>query len=252
MPGSKRSRKRPGGGGGFRRTGGSGGASMWRVERGMLGLMIATVAVFVVGAYWSPLLQALLLDPVATLKHGQLWRLVTSAFVHGGFVPFLLGVLGLWWIGSFIERAVGTSRALFMFFAFTIVGSLVVASLALWTKYPHNPTGSGAALFGFIAASAFIYGPQPVLLFGAKPARADIVAWIFCGIILFMELVQRDFLGACGDLAAGVTAWFVSRGGMPSFDLGTRWARLRLWWLRRRYKVLDGGKSSSREKKWMN
>lgn len=218
----------------------------------MLVLAVITVAVFIVGAYWSPLVRALLLDADRALKHGQLWRLVTVAFVHGGFVPFLFGVLGLWWIGSFIERAIGTSRAVLMFFACTLAGSVVVSLLHFATHYVYTPAGSGAALFGMIAASAFIYGPQPVLLFGAKPARADIVAWIFCGVILLMEVVQLDFLGAVGDLAGGAAAWMVVRGGFPSFDVGTRWARLRLWWLRRRYKVLDGGKSSSREKKWMN
>jgi hypothetical protein len=92
------------------------------------------------------------------------------------------------------------------------------------------------------------------------PARADIISLIFCGIWLLRHIIDvfsgRSYALAIigGDLAAVGIAWIFIRRGVPSFGLralSLRIDRLRLWWLRRRYKVLDGGKGKD-EQKWMN
>src|SRR5262249_46488929 len=109
------------------------------------------------------------------------------------------------------------------------------------------------ALFAMMASIAFIYGRTQILFFGAMPARADVIAWIFCGIGLAMDLFRGDYPSVLADVVAAATAWVILREHVRFFSFSGNWARLRLWWLRRRYKVLDGGKSrEGREKKWMN
>src|SRR5438067_1920818 len=116
MPGSKRSKKmggRMGGfGGGMR---GLGRSSMWRIERGSLWLVLVSVAVFAACAFRIEVLEALVVVPRLTFARLQLWRLVTATFVAFPLPVLAFGALGLWWIGSFVERAIGTGRTVVLF-----------------------------------------------------------------------------------------------------------------------------------------
>jgi membrane associated rhomboid family serine protease len=253
MPGSKRSRKRAGGFGGFGGVRNQGGGSMWSIERGSLGLVIASIAMFAACAAWRPLAGWVALLPRETLRGLQLWRLVSAPFVSASIGNLLFAALGFWWLGSFLERAIGTSRFITLFLVASIAGNLVGAIVGLTVNHGAGVmVGPEVGLFAITASWWFVFGRTQAMFFGAMPVRIDVVSWIFCGLGLAMALVRHDWMIFFGDIAGAGAAWMVVRGGFPSFDVGTRWARLRLWWLRRRYKVLDGGKSSSREKKWMN
>ena len=86
----------------------------------------------------------------------------------------------------------------------------------------------------------------------ASPARADVIAWIFCGIGLAVAIFRGEYLTLAADVGAAIVAWGMLRpSGRRQGQKRAPFARLRLWWLRRRYKVLDGGKSKN-EKRWMN
>src|SRR5262245_25959966 len=47
---------------------------------------------------------------------GDLWQPLTSLFVHLDFLGFLFGMVGLWFVGSFIEKTQGTRRCATVFF----------------------------------------------------------------------------------------------------------------------------------------
>jgi hypothetical protein len=126
----------------------------------------------------------------------------------------------------------------------------VVFVVGLWLNPGQTLAGAEPALFALMAASGIYYGRQQVMAFGMVPARADIIAWIFCGIWILGALLQRDYVRVVSNLCAGLSAFPLLRTRLPRVRLSGRWARLRLWWLRRRYKVIDGGKS--KEKRWMN
>src|SRR4051794_31263524 len=50
----------------------------------------------------SPFTDALELNAPAVL-HGEVWRLLTYAFLHGGMMHILFNMLFLWWFGSDVE-----------------------------------------------------------------------------------------------------------------------------------------------------
>ena len=251
MPGSRRSRKVGGGYGGF---GAAGAGSPWRIERGSLALLLASVAVFAIGLAWQPLAGWTVMLPGPTLRGFQLWRLVTAPFVNATLATLIFAALGFWWLGSFLERAIGTRRMIALFIVSAAVGNLAAAVVSLaWWQGRGGMAGPECGLFAISASWWFAYGSARAHLFGRIPVRIDVVSWIFCGIALAMAMVHRDWMTVAGDVTAATAAWLVVRGGGTRLNFGLSWARLRLWWLRRRYKVLDGGKSrEGREKKWMN
>ena len=58
------------------------------------------------GGVEEPFTDALLLD-VPKVLNGEVWRLLTCAFLHGGFMHILFNMLFLWWFGQQIEEDYG-------------------------------------------------------------------------------------------------------------------------------------------------
>ena len=110
----------------------------------LLGIMAITyVAQFltqdVVTAYLAYIPQITMTEP---------WRLVTSAFVHGGLMHILFNGYSLWVMGNLLERTLGTSRFLTVFFASVIAGNLAVLALGSSSFV----VGASGGIFGLFAA----------------------------------------------------------------------------------------------------
>jgi membrane associated rhomboid family serine protease len=77
-------------------------------------LAIAATAAFGLDVDVSPLMET------ALIRRGQLWRLITSAFVHGGALHLLFNIYWLWIFGTTVERVLGHARtlALILLFAY--------------------------------------------------------------------------------------------------------------------------------------
>lgn len=120
-------------------------AFIWEVYVGGQGMLsglgddAGIQRVFVAGA----------LVPAFVLQYGQWWRIITGAFLHGGLIHIGVNMMSLWFLGRFIEFAVGPWRMLFIYMA-----SLVVSGLAVvYLSPPMTPTvGASGAIFGLFGA----------------------------------------------------------------------------------------------------
>jgi len=86
----------------------------------------------------------------------EYWRLITSIFIHIGFIHLFLNNYALWIIGQEIERIYGSARFVVLYLVTGVIGSL--------GSYVFNPqaTSAGASgaifgLFGVMATFAFKY-----------------------------------------------------------------------------------------------
>lgn len=80
------------------------------------------------------------------------WRLLTTVFVHGGFIHLALNMLALWMLGQALEPMLGRARYLALYLISGLGGSVMVAVLA-----PLTPTvGASGAIFGLMAALLII------------------------------------------------------------------------------------------------
>src|SRR5215208_2690101 len=104
---------------------------------------------------------------------GEVWRLVTGAFLHDPSNPLhiLFNMYILYWLGTMLEPVLGHVRFVALYFA-----SLLAGSFGALVASPHSLTvGASGAVFGLMAA-AFIFqrargvdpwrsGLGPVILF---------------------------------------------------------------------------------------
>ncbi|WP_253160830.1 rhomboid family intramembrane serine protease [Stieleria tagensis] len=165
-------------------------------------------------------------DAFASIKKGQVWRLVTPIFLHGDAFHLAFNMLALYFLGSVIERLEGSWFMLGLLLASGIFGGLVQVWLPEKDSLPPLLAGLAGSPFS-IGASGAVYG-----LFGylwIRPALSPMypvrmvpanVAIMLGWLVFCVFFVDRIANGAhIGGLIAGVViAAVVSRLGSNRFS----------------------------------
>jgi len=113
------------------------------------------------------------------------WRIVTSMFLHGGFLHLLLNAWGLFLFGSLVEKRAGEAE---FFKIFIIAG--IIGSVGYWMAYaagiiPNMPAlGASGAIFGIIGAAAVLF-PDLVIYVWFFPMRMREAAILFAVLELY-------------------------------------------------------------------
>jgi rhomboid protease GluP len=102
---------------------------------------------------------------------GDWWRLITAIFLHYGAVHLLANMLGLYILGIFVERTLGTGKFLLCYF-FSGIGSMVaITILGILASVPNLiGVGASGAIMGILGVMAAI------LLKGWRHEKAKIAA----------------------------------------------------------------------------
>lgn len=160
--------------------------------------------------------------------HGQVWRLLTYGFVNLDPFNFLLSMLGVYFLGSAVEGAIGSRR-----FAELYVASLVVAaalgSLTALLGLGQGPAyGAGPATNAILMTFFLLYRNQPIMLFPIPiqiPAKYIVIftAAIEGAYLLLSHFALFYMIQLCG-LVAGYL-WFSMRmaqrsSRQPAMGLG--------------------------------
>jgi len=97
-------------------------------------------------------------DVYQFILHGEVWRLLTSAFLHANIFHLLVNMYALFALGSFYERTFG-GRSMFSLYVFAGVGGSIMSTLislvgvVIGLKDPDIYTlgvGASGALFGIL------------------------------------------------------------------------------------------------------
>jgi membrane associated rhomboid family serine protease len=129
--------------------------------------------VFEEGALYGPL-----------VADGEWWRLISSAFLHGGLIHLAFNMLFLWWFGRSLEAVVGSAR----FIAIYLVSALAGAAGALLIS-PTTPTvGASGAVFGILGAGlvlersrVYVFGGQALFVIGINLVLSFVLSNISIG-----------------------------------------------------------------------
>jgi membrane associated rhomboid family serine protease len=106
--------------------------------------------------------------PVAVM-HGAVWQLVTYAFLHASVTHILFNMLSLWFVGSYLEAAVGSRKVGEIYFV-AVVGAALCSVALSYTRVlglnPASPTvGASGGIFGLMVAFGVLFGEQEFMLF---------------------------------------------------------------------------------------
>jgi rhomboid protease GluP len=143
---------------------------------------------------------------------GQLWRLVTAGFLHGGLIHIAFNSFALLDVGAHVEELYGMSRMAVIYLISTIAGF----GLSYWWS-PGTSIGASAGLFGLIGA---------MLAFGVKwqgtsygsAVKSQYSRWLVYGLV--MSFMPGIDLGAhVGGLAGGFAVGWIA--GEPNKSAAT-------------------------------
>ncbi len=132
----------------------------------------------------------------------QYWRLITSIFIHIGFIHLFLNNYALWIIGQEIEQIYGSARFVVLYLVTGVVGSM--------GSYIFNPqaTSAGASgaifgLFGVMATFAFKYRREiPEML--SREIRRRVLPVIAINLVFGFSIKIVDNAAHLGGLLSGI------------------------------------------------
>ena len=145
------------------------------------------------------------------VAHGEIWRLVTGAFLHDPANPLhiLFNMYILYWLGTMLEPVLGHVRFAALYFA-----SLLAGSFGALVAAPNSLTvGASGAVFGLMAAAFVLQrargvdpwrsGLGPVILFNLA------LPFLFPGLNISIGAHVGGLIG--GGIAALAIEWLGSR-----------------------------------------
>ena len=155
---------------------------------------------------------AAIVDRIVHLGYGALLPLVTSTFLHGGWMHLIGNMLYLYIFGDNIEDRLGHIGYFFFYFLCGIGATLTEVYFQ-----QHSPVpliGASGAIAGILGAYFILYPRARITtlvpLFVFFPV-VEISAFFFLGFWFLMQFIYAS-LPSGADVAGGV-AWWAHAGG---------------------------------------
>ena len=162
-----------------------------------------------------PLTDHLALIP-ADVMHGQIWQLVTYAFMPLGLLSMVFAMLTLWFCGSLLEGTYG-ARWLYELYFVSVAGGALLASAFTYTRLFHlepglvAATGPFAGIFGLLVAIGTYFGDQEFLLFFLLRVKARYMVAIYILIEVALLLTSANKFSAAVQLSGAFCAFLFLR-----------------------------------------
>jgi rhomboid protease GluP len=167
--------------------------SMNTTENGGALINIDTQTLLLFGAKYGPAIAA-----------GQLWRLVTAGFLHGGLMHIAFNSWALLDVGTHVEETYGLSRMAVIYLISTITGF----GLSYWWS-PFTPSiGASAGVFGLIGAMLAWGVMWQRTAYGAA-VKSQYSRWIVYGLIMSL-MGTIDMAAHVGGLAGGFAVGWIA------------------------------------------
>jgi membrane associated rhomboid family serine protease len=125
---------------------------------------------------------------------GEVWRIVTSGFLHAGVLHIALNMFALYILGSLLEPGIGTPRFLGVYFV-----SLLAGSFGALLLDPNKITvGASGAIFGLMAA-AFIIARHR----GLEQLASQIGFFVIINLVITFSVPEISLGAHLGGLIGG-------------------------------------------------
>ena len=137
------------------------------------------------------------------IANGEYWRLITSGFLHEGFLHLLFNMFSLWILGSILEPAVGRLRFGLIYFV-----SLLAGSFGALLLEPNAPTvGASGAIFGLMGAAVVVLRHA-----GINPLQSGLGFWLGLNLLFTFTSANISIGGHLGGLIGGALAALIVLG----------------------------------------
>jgi membrane associated rhomboid family serine protease len=159
----------------------------------LLGEMLSGVSATRGGFGGSDLIREGALNGPA-VADGEVWRLVTSGFLHAGLIHLLFNMYVLYILGTLLEPAIGRLRFALIYFVSLLCGSFG----ALLVSPDANTVGASGAVFGLMGAAVIVMRSR-----GIDPMQSGLPLWIGINLVITVAIPGISIGGHIGGLLGG-------------------------------------------------
>ncbi|MBK5248752.1 MAG: rhomboid family intramembrane serine protease [Actinomycetales bacterium] len=117
-------------------------------------LMGISIALFLLQQVLPGVRSSLIFTPA--IGEIQPYRMLTTAFLHAGFLHLAFNMYALWIVGPFLERLLGRWRYITLYLLSAFAGTVSVLLLAAPQDWNVGTVGASGAVFGLFAAIAVV------------------------------------------------------------------------------------------------
>lgn len=129
---------------------------------------------------------------------GDYYRIITSLFLHGGFLHLLFNMFSLFLFGPELEKFAGKTRFLIIYFVAGIIGNVI--TILVNDDYWYASVGASGAIFGIIGSfGALVYYTRHVF----PQLKQIIMPIIIVSVIMTFIQSNINIAAHLGGLAAG-------------------------------------------------
>lgn len=164
----------------------------------------------------------LILSPQDVL-HGEIWRLITYAFIHdpGNWVHIFFNMLFLWWFGSDVEDLYGPWEFLTFYLTSALLGGIFFSVWQMTQARLGAVLGASGAVTAVMVLYALHYPTRTILVWFVVPVQI----WIF---VLF-QVAQDTFIFASGINSRTAVTVHLAGAAFGFLYYKLQWRLLNLW-----------------------
>lgn len=134
---------------------------------------------------------------------GEVWRLITCAFLHGSLIHLMVNMYSLYIIGSQVETYIGKWRYIFIYLLSALMGSL----LSITVTGNSISIGASGAIFGLMGS--LLYFGYHYRLYLANTLTSQLIPVILINLFLGFSMSGIDNAAHIGGLIGGYFATMI-------------------------------------------
>ena len=150
------------------------------------------------------------------------WQFVTYMFAHQGFKHIFLNMLGLFFFGVGVEKAIGSKEFLLFYFTTGILSAVLTFILYYFTgSYRIFLLGASGAVYAVLFAYAVLYPRSMIFIWGIIPIPAPILVLIYTVIEIVSGIFSTSNIAHYTHLFGFLVAflYFIIRMGVNPFKI---------------------------------
>lgn len=133
------------------------------------------------------------------VQAGEIYRLITAMFMHGGIIHLLFNMYALYTLGPQVERYYGSKRFIFIYFLSGIMGSIFSC---LFLKSGASSLGSSTAIFGLLGSITYFTYYYRATIQGFL--NGPIVPALITNLIVGLMFTNVGIMGHIGGFIGGL------------------------------------------------
>ena len=134
---------------------------------------------------------------------GEVWRLITCAFLHGSLIHLMVNMYSLYIIGNQVETYIGKWRYIFIYLLSALMGSL----LSITVTGNTISIGASGAIFGLMGS--LLYFGYHYRLYLANTLTRELIPVILINLFLGFSMPGIDNAAHIGGLIGGYFATMI-------------------------------------------